>query len=274
MLRRLVLALLASRSSPPALRSQAPPPSPHRTRGPAFFQEGKLRVLLLSGRNNHDWRTTTPFLRQLLVDTGRFDVRVVEEPAGLTAQTLAVYDLVVSDYCGPRWGAATEQALVDFVRAGKGLVPCTARRTVSRATTCWPTGTSGPDHGADLEGARGDGRRLVAQRPDEAVPRRPPLLRGAPRGPRAPGLERSRRGLHRDRRALPPDDGAALGPRPRHRVERIRPPAERARTSRSCGSTPSAGAGRTSPHSATRWRPCRTRASRPLSSVGRVGSHG
>jgi type 1 glutamine amidotransferase len=87
-----------------------------------FFQKDKRRVLILSGRNNHDWRTTTPFLRQLLEDTGRFDVRVIEEPAGITAQTLAVYDLVVSDYCGPRWGPATEQALVDFVRGGKGLV--------------------------------------------------------------------------------------------------------------------------------------------------------
>jgi len=87
-----------------------------------FFQPGKLRTLILSGRNNHDWRSTTPFLRQLFVDSGRFDVRVVEEPTGISAQTLAVYDLVVSDYCGPRWGAATEKALYDFVQSGKGLV--------------------------------------------------------------------------------------------------------------------------------------------------------
>jgi type 1 glutamine amidotransferase len=87
-----------------------------------FFQPGKLRALVLSGRNNHDWRSTTPFLRQLLVDSGRFDVRVVLEPDGISARTLAPYDLVLSDYCGPRWGAATEQALVEFVRGGKGLV--------------------------------------------------------------------------------------------------------------------------------------------------------
>jgi len=115
MLRRLGLAALAL-----PLLAAAPAETPDvRAR---FFQKDKLRVLLLSGRNNHDWRTTTPFLRQLLVDTGRFDVRVVEEPEGLTAETLAVYDLVVSDYCGPRWGPSTEQALVDFVRSGKGLV--------------------------------------------------------------------------------------------------------------------------------------------------------
>jgi type 1 glutamine amidotransferase len=116
MLLRFGLALVAL----PLLAAAPPGPTPDvRAR---FFQKDKLRVLLLSGRNNHDWRTTTPFLRQLLVDTGRFDVRVVEEPAGLTAETLAVYELVVSDYCGPRWGPSTEQALVDFVRAGKGLV--------------------------------------------------------------------------------------------------------------------------------------------------------
>ena len=115
MLRRLGLALLAL----PFLAA-APGEVPDvRAR---FFQKDKLRVLLLSGRNNHDWRTTTPFLHQLMVDAGRFDVRVVEEPAGLTRETLAVYDLVVSDYCGPRWGPSTEQALVDFVREGKGLV--------------------------------------------------------------------------------------------------------------------------------------------------------
>ncbi len=87
-----------------------------------FFQPGKIRVLIFSGRNNHDWRTTTPFLRKLLVNSGRFDVRVEEEPAGVTAATLAAYDLLVLDYQGPRWGDVTENAVVNFVKQGKGLV--------------------------------------------------------------------------------------------------------------------------------------------------------
>ncbi len=87
-----------------------------------FFQPGKIRVLIFSGRNNHDWRTTTPYLRKLLVDSGRFDVRVEEEPAGVTEATLAAYDLLVLDYNGPRWGAVTERAVVSFVKSGKGLV--------------------------------------------------------------------------------------------------------------------------------------------------------
>ena len=80
-----------------------------------------VRTLILSGQNNHNWRSTTPYLRELLADSGRFDVRVEEEPAGLTAATLANYDLLVVDYQGPRWGAAAEAAVVNFVRSGKGM---------------------------------------------------------------------------------------------------------------------------------------------------------
>jgi type 1 glutamine amidotransferase len=87
-----------------------------------FFQKGAIRALIFSGRSNHDWRSTTPALRKILVDSGRFDVRVDEEPAGSTAETLAPYDVLVVDYNGPRWGAATEKAVESFVRSGKGLV--------------------------------------------------------------------------------------------------------------------------------------------------------
>ncbi|MGJ5814950.1 ThuA domain-containing protein [Paludibaculum fermentans] len=87
-----------------------------------FFEEGKIRVLILTGRNNHDWRTTTPYLRRVLEVTGRFDVRVTEEPSGLTAETLRPYDVLISNYCGPRWGMPAEKAVEEFVKGGKGLV--------------------------------------------------------------------------------------------------------------------------------------------------------
>jgi type 1 glutamine amidotransferase len=81
-----------------------------------------VRTLIFSGQNNHGWRTTTPYLETLLTNCGRFEVRLEEEPAGVTAATLAHYDLIVVDYQGPRWGDATERAVADFVRSGKGLV--------------------------------------------------------------------------------------------------------------------------------------------------------
>ncbi|MCC6395131.1 MAG: ThuA domain-containing protein [Bryobacterales bacterium] len=87
-----------------------------------FFAPGKLRVLILSGRNNHDWRSTTPFLARLLESTGRFDVRITEEPTALNPAALEPYQVLVSDYSGPRWSPAAEQAVEAFLRSGKGLV--------------------------------------------------------------------------------------------------------------------------------------------------------
>lgn len=87
-----------------------------------YFKPNTLRVLILSGRNNHDWRVSTPYLAKVLNDTNRFDVRIEEEPNGITPETLSPYDVLVSDYCGPRWPTVTENAVADFVRSGKGLV--------------------------------------------------------------------------------------------------------------------------------------------------------
>jgi type 1 glutamine amidotransferase len=83
---------------------------------------GVLRVLILSGAGDHDWSSTTPLLRRLLADSGRFDIRVCETPSGITPETLAPFDVVVSDYSGPVWGKSTEKALENFVESGKGLV--------------------------------------------------------------------------------------------------------------------------------------------------------
>lgn len=85
----------------------------------------RVQVLFLTGQSDtqyHDWRVTTPFLRNLLDHTGRFQVRVLEEPRGLTARTIEPYDVLVLNYNGPRWGAESEQAVEQFLRSGKGMV--------------------------------------------------------------------------------------------------------------------------------------------------------
>jgi len=88
----------------------------------SLFKQGAFRALILTGQNNHDWQATTPVLRALLLNTGRFDVRVNEEPTGMTSATLAPYDVVILNYNGPRLGRVAEEALENFVRSGKGLV--------------------------------------------------------------------------------------------------------------------------------------------------------
>lgn len=88
----------------------------------AGAQQKPIKTLIFSGHNNHEWRLTTPFLKETLANSGRFDVRVIEEPAGITERTLAGYELIVLDFNGPRWGAATEAAVDSFVRSGGGIV--------------------------------------------------------------------------------------------------------------------------------------------------------
>jgi type 1 glutamine amidotransferase/HEAT repeat protein len=87
---------------------------------------GPLRVLMLSGMNNHDWQQTTPALERIYEDSGRFAVEVTEDPSSCDAAALAKYDLVVSNWTNypsedRAWGAEAEQALLDFVRGGKGF---------------------------------------------------------------------------------------------------------------------------------------------------------
>lgn len=102
---------------------------------PAFVQQpapktpspAKIQALIITGQNGHDWRGTTPVLRKLLEDTGRFEVRVTEEFRGAGPETLAPYDLVILNYYEKkkpelRWGERADTALMNFVRSGKGLV--------------------------------------------------------------------------------------------------------------------------------------------------------
>jgi hypothetical protein len=98
--------------------------------GPAAFgQTPKLQALIITGQNtaSHDWRVTTPALRKMLEDTGRFEVRVIEEFRGACPETLAPYDVVIVNYYDARkpelrWGERADQALLSYVAAGKGLV--------------------------------------------------------------------------------------------------------------------------------------------------------
>ncbi len=95
--------------------------------------EGKapLQVLLITGylTDEHDARISS-WIRYMLEQTGRFQVRVTEEFRGATAETLAPYDLVFVNYDGKanvrdaavRWGESAENAVLDFVRRGKGVV--------------------------------------------------------------------------------------------------------------------------------------------------------
>jgi HEAT repeat protein len=96
--------------------------------GNAWAAEARLRVLILSGENNHDWRQTTPKLKSILTASGRFAVDVTEHPEQCDAQTFSRYDALLSNWNAfgnpgaTNWPDATRAALLDFVRNGKGFV--------------------------------------------------------------------------------------------------------------------------------------------------------
>ena len=87
-----------------------------------------LKVLLLSGKNNHNWKATTPVLKKILEDSKRFTVTVTNDPAtSLAAPGLDKYDVIVSNWAGfpkikdRQWGPKGEKAFLDFVKGGKGF---------------------------------------------------------------------------------------------------------------------------------------------------------
>lgn len=89
-------------------------------------QDPTVKTLLVTGKNNHDWRHTSVAIQQSLEETGRFAVRITEQPevdlvAAAELQARGELDLIVLDYNGPRWGEAAERSFLAAVETGVGL---------------------------------------------------------------------------------------------------------------------------------------------------------
>lgn len=88
---------------------------------------GKRRALVIDGQNNHDWKTTTPYLKRYLEETGLFTVDVATTPekgADMSAfrPKFRDYALVVLNYNGEDWSKETERDFTAFVKGGGGVV--------------------------------------------------------------------------------------------------------------------------------------------------------
>lgn len=89
----------------------------------------KIRVVLVDGWNNHDWPTTTPFLKKVLEESGRFTVDIststkTNKPThGLPSTSfppdLAKYDVLLSNYNGPAWPDEMKRQLEERLKAGQ-----------------------------------------------------------------------------------------------------------------------------------------------------------
>src|SRR5215831_3496880 len=112
-----LVPLLAAISFSSSLFAQKDPPLP----GPR-----KIQVLIITGRDDHDWRGVTPLMRQYLDDAGIFETRIAEEFRDVGPDGFKGYDVAVLVYSDKkpedRWTDRTRQLLLDFVHSGKGLV--------------------------------------------------------------------------------------------------------------------------------------------------------
>lgn len=86
-----------------------------------------MKALIIDGQNNHDWRGTTPILKQILENTGLFTVDVATtRPHGQDMSSFhpnfEAYKVIVSNYNGDSWPPAVKTAFVDYIRQGGGLV--------------------------------------------------------------------------------------------------------------------------------------------------------
>jgi type 1 glutamine amidotransferase len=58
-------------------------------------KEKKIKILILSGYGNHEWKKTTPLLLRIFDEARQFETQVTEKPESLTFAALKTYNLVV-----------------------------------------------------------------------------------------------------------------------------------------------------------------------------------
>jgi type 1 glutamine amidotransferase len=106
-----------------------------------FSENSKLiRVLVLSGRNNHEWQQTTQVLVNILSESQKFSIKITELPDTLTNADFSQTDVVVSNWNSwpendLRWPVESELALLQFIENGGGFVTFHAS---SSAFYNWP----------------------------------------------------------------------------------------------------------------------------------------
>jgi len=89
----------------------------------------KIKVLIVNGQNNHNWRECSPIMKWILEDSGRFTVDVSTSPAKAGGDEwkswrpkFSDYAVVLSDYNGSPWPDEVKADFVKYMQNGGGLV--------------------------------------------------------------------------------------------------------------------------------------------------------
>ena len=103
-----------------------------------------IRVMILDGANNHDWKSTTPVIHQILDETGLITATVVTVPNESIqgfAPDWSQFDVVLLNYNtgigadAPQWRPEVKESFQKYVAGGGGLVSVHA---ADNAFADWP----------------------------------------------------------------------------------------------------------------------------------------
>ena len=99
-----------------------------------------IKTLMITGQNNHNWQVSHVVLKQILENSGRFDVDFVISPeqgkdmSGFVLD-FSPYQLVVLDYNGDSWPEETNRRFLEYVQNGGGVV---IYHAADNAFSKWP----------------------------------------------------------------------------------------------------------------------------------------
>jgi len=93
----------------------------------ACKNESVYKTLIITGQNNHNWKASSPVLKQILDETGMFmsEIMITPEKGGdmnTFNPDFSKYKLVVLDYNGDSWSDKTNAAFLKYVKNGGGVV--------------------------------------------------------------------------------------------------------------------------------------------------------
>lgn len=111
---------------PAAAKAVTQPVTPALAAPVAKAAPGQIRVLLLTGANNHNWQETTAALKAIFAESPKFTVTVVENPWEMKPADLDGYGLVFCNWNTfgknkREWTAEMKAGFMAWVRKGGGF---------------------------------------------------------------------------------------------------------------------------------------------------------
>lgn len=100
--------------------------SPFLAGGSPAKADNPIKVMIIGGQNNHDWRKSTPHLDKILKAADGIEPTVNNAPVENSPKEawdawrpdFGAYDVILLDYNGEHWPEEVKRAFVDYVKGG------------------------------------------------------------------------------------------------------------------------------------------------------------